>query len=685
MTIKKSNSFIFTFGMACILLLSACVSQPSDDNTAQTHETPLIAAESFFSESSISHVRVSGDGKWLAFLKEHNGANNIHIMKADASIDTAFFVTKFKDPINNFQWSVGENDLFFTKDIGGNEKTQIFMLSLSEFEGKTSHTMEKLTTNEQASYRLMKQSTLEPNKLIVMANQDDAARVDIFHLDTNMKTAKRVYKNTLGFSNVGYNGDGNPVLGRSTNPDNSTVLYAILDGNWRKVIHTQPGEKLDILSVDDKNNVAYISGNFDGRDKKALLRLDMTSSKFTTLHKDPKGESDIEDVLFSDKGAPISVSYYGGRLRTYPLNKTFAQHWKQINKHFERDVEIRIVTRNEKTALWQLSVASDKDIERAYQYNADTGHVEELLEQKATINLKFLADRQSIHYQARDGVTIQAYLTLPKGDVTKLPTIILPHGGPWARDYWTLNSGYFNPVAQLLANRGYAVLQPNFRSSTGFGKRFLNLGDKNWGTGAMQNDLTDGVNYLVKKGIADKDRVGIMGGSYGGYAALSGAVFTPSVYHAAISYCGPSSLITLMESFPSYYRPYLGQWYGAVGDPEIENDRIDMNKRSPINFVDNIDIPLMLIQGANDPRVTQVESDNIATLMHKKSLPVEYVLAEDEGHGFQKRNNKLAFIIAMERFFSKHLGGKISNNVSPELETHLANLMVDLSEIKDKY
>ena len=199
-------------------------------------------------------------------------------------------------------------------------------------------------------------------------------------------------------------------------------------------------------------------------------------------------------------------------------------------------------------------------------------------------------------------------------------------------------------------------MQPNFRASIGFGKRFINLGNKNWGTGTMQHDLTDGVNYLVEQGIADKDRVGIMGASYGGYATLAGITFTPDVYKAAVSYVGPSSLITLMESFPAYFRPYLGQWYSAVGDSSIAADRIDMMARSPINFVDDIKTPLLLVQGANDPRVTKIESDNIARVMAEKKLPVEYVLAKDEGHGFHKRNNKLAYIIAMERFFSKHLG-----------------------------
>lgn len=334
-----------------------------------------------------------------------------------------------------------------------------------------------------------------------------------------------------------------------------------------------------------------------------------------------------------------------------------------------------------KAGLWHLTLASDVALSSDYQYNAKTGSIELLLEQAPSIAPELLSKRQVIHYKARDGVTIQAYLTLPKDQNRSLPTIILPHGGPWARDYWTLDSGYFNPIAQFLANRGYAVLQPNFRASIGLGKRFLNLGNNNWGTGHMQHDLTDGAQYLISQGIADKQRLGIMGASYGGYAALSGAAFTPDLYQAVISYVGPSSLITLMESFPAYWRPYLGQWFDAVGDPQIPAQKNDMEARSPINYVDRIKAPLLLVQGANDPRVTQVESDNIAKVMAQKSLPVEYILAKDEGHGFIKRDNKLAYILAMEKFFAKHLGGRVAQKVQPELSSHLKSLQVDVNKL----
>lgn len=644
-------------------------------------ESILIPAENFFNTSNIKQLRVSGDGNWLAFIKDYQGAPNVYLMAIGSNVEDAQPITKAMEPISNFVWSIDNNDIFFIKDSGGNENSQIFRITFDFSTPKITSNIDQLTRDNDIRYMLIGQSKASPKKLIVMANQDNPKSVDVYHLDIESKVITNVFENSYSFSQMGFNRQGEPVLGRSTNPDNTSELYGKINDQWSRLIKTEVGESIRILSYDESKKFAYISANIEGRDKQELLRLDMNDGNLKTLHKDPKSKSDVKDVLFNNEGAPLAVSYYGGYLRTYSLDNTFKTHWQNINKHFKQNVEITVIDHNEKTGSWQLHVASDVDMGSDYKYDANTGEVRLLHKQTPSIDPELLSKRQSITYKSQDGVDIQAYLTLPKGLQKNIPTIILPHGGPWARDYWTLNSGYFNSIAQLLANRGYAVLQPNYRSSKGFGKRFLNLGNNNWGIGTMQNDLTDGVEYLISKSIADKQRIGIMGGSYGGYAALSGATFTPELYQAVISFCGPSSLITLMESFPALWRPYLGQWFNAVGDPEIESDRIDMQSRSPLNYVDQIKTPLMLIQGANDPRVTQAESDNIAKLMYQKSLPVEYILAEDEGHGFHKRINKLASVVAIERFFGKHLGGRIDKNVPQYLETHLDKLKVDVKQL----
>lgn len=683
----KTNKLLPTLlwtAVAASLLITGCSqtpSQPQANLAVQAQEVPLIPVESFFNEQDVSQLTSSSDGKWIAFFKEYQGARNLYLMAAGAGLDEAFPITTSEDPINSFRWSSQGNEIFFLKDTGGNENKQIYTLSLDMSQPKPVPNITALTSNTDISYSLVDQPKDMPNTLIVMSNQDNPQQMDLYRLNIDSAEITNIFSNTYAFNQMSTNRKGDPVLGISSNADNTASLYANIEGKWTSLLDTEFGENIHIMSFDEDNNLAYISANIQGRDKQQLLRLNIATGKLDTLHEDPLDESNVYDVIFNDNGAPLAVSYYGGRLRTYPLDDTFAKHWQNVNDHFTQDVEITITDKNETTGLWQLHVVSDVSMGDDYRYSEASGEISVLLKQTPIIAPELLSKRQSITYLARDGVSIQAYLTLPKDQSRSLATIILPHGGPWARDYWSLSSGYFNPIAQLLANRGYAVLQPNFRASTGFGKRFLNLGNNNWGTGSMQDDLTDGAQYLIDQGIADSQRLGIMGASYGGYAALAGATFTPDLYQAVISYVGPSSLITLMESFPPHFRPYLGQWYSAVGDPEIAADRQDMLARSPIEFVDRIKTPLMLVQGANDPRVTQLESDNIARVMHQQGLPVEYILAKDEGHGFIKRNNKLAYIVAMEQFFGEHLGGRVDQTVTPALITHLDTLKVDVSRL----
>ena len=670
------------FGLLSSTLAITGCSQISQTKIAQlVIERPLIPVEAFFDEKAISNVSLSPNGKWIAFFKEFDGAKNIFLVAENKGLNEAFSITQSNDPIVSFQWAETGTELFFLKDEGGTENTQIYHLDFSADNPKTSVSIKALTHNSNVQYQLLEQAKAVPSRLVVMSNQDNAEQMDVYHLNTLSSELKRVAENHLGFSQFELNHIGTPVIAVSSNPDNSNTLYINDKGDWKSIFKSKFGENIDVLKYDEVNHQIYVRANIQGRDKQELLRLDLLTNIFHLIHKDPNNQSDVYDVQFNDDAQPIAVSYYGGQLRTYPLNDNFAQHWGKINQYFGKDVEISIQSINEKTQQWQLHVASDVSMGSDHRYNAKTEEFQALLVQEPAIAENLLSKRQSITYQARDGVMIQAYLTLPKEQDKLLPTIILPHGGPWARDYWTLNSGYFNPIAQLLANRGYAVLQPNFRASTGFGKRFINLGNKNWGTGTMQHDLTDGVNYLIEQGIADKARVGIMGASYGGYATLAGITFTPDLYKAAVSYVGPSSLITLLEAFPAHYRPYLGQFYSAVGDPLNEADRVDMKARSPINFVDVIKTPLLLVQGANDPRVTKVEADNIARVMKGKNMPVEYILATDEGHGFQKRINKLSYIVAMEHFFAKHLGGRKSTDVPQAIEQHLNTLKVDINKL----
>ncbi|WP_235577108.1 S9 family peptidase [Pseudoalteromonas sp. R3] len=664
-------------------VLSGCTlsdKQPLTQSESVQHVSAFVDVESLFSTSEKKSISMSKDGKWIAFLKMHNGAHNLFVVAADEPDMAPVPVTNLTDSVDSFIWSANHNEIIFSKDHQGNENSQIYKLALND-KTLTASTMTRLTHDDKVDYNLLGQSEQDANVLVIAANHLTPERIDYFHLSVDTGKLIQTQTNSVSLFEAQLSKSGQVALGLALNADNSRSMYRYTDGRWLKVMTTEPGEILELISFDEQTNTAFVAGSIEGRDKQELIKVDLASKSIETVHLDPENSSDLHHVVFDEQGQPLIVSYYGGKLRNYPLTDTAADALKKIQNRFSQEIEVKVDKINHKEDQWLLTVSFADQPDQKYAYYPAQDKLTGMLNEAPGFDPALLGDRKSITYTASDGVEIQAYLTLPKNLDKNLPTIVLPHGGPWARDQWGYSSGYFVPVAHYFANRGYAVLQPNFRGSLGFGKRFVQLGEKNWGTGTMQHDLTDGVNYLIEQGIADKQRVGIMGASYGGYAALAGATFTPDVYKAVISYVGPSSLVTLMESFPAHYRPYLGTWYVSVGDPEVAKDRADMQSRSPINFVDQIKAPLMLVQGANDPRVTQVESDNIARALAVKNHPVEYILAKDEGHGFMKQSNKLASIVAMERFFAKHLGGGSSNKVDPAISAHLDTLRVDITKL----
>ncbi len=298
-----------------------------------------------------------------------------------------------------------------------------------------------------------------------------------------------------------------------------------------------------------------------------------------------------------------------------------------------------------------VTVYSDRLRSKYYIYDFASKETMEIANPFPWINEKDMAYMKPIVYTSRDGLTIHGYLTLPKGiDAKNIPVVVNPHGGPWSRDGW-----YFNPEVQFLANRGYGVLQMNFRGSTGYGKKFWEASIKEWGK-KMQDDITDGVEYLKKEGIADPERIAIYGGSYGGYAALAGVTFTPDLYACAVDYVGISNLFTFMKTIPPYWKPYLDQQYEMVGNPE--KDSLLLAEASPALHADKIKAPLLIAQGANDPRVNKAESDQMVAALKDRGLEVEYMVKDNEGHGFRNQNNKFDFYGAMEKFLDKHLKAK---------------------------
>jgi dienelactone hydrolase len=407
-------------------------------------------------------------------------------------------------------------------------------------------------------------------------------------------------------------------------------------------------------------------------DLSALVLFDPASGKTEMVESDPLKKVDFGGAVFSEATDELAMTTYeDDRVRRYFKDKGFEADFKWLTGKLPgKEVSRTSSTLDEQ--LWLVNANSDTEPGEAYLFERKTHKLTLQYRVREKLPRESLAEMKSIRYKSSDGLEIPAYITLPKGISGKsLPTIIFPHGGPWGRDVW----GY-NGYAQFFANRGYAVLSMNFRGSTGYGKKFLDAGNKEWGR-KMQDDVTWGVKYLVDEGIADPKRVGIFGGSYGGYATLAGVTVTPDLYAAAVELFGPSNLITLLESIPPYWESIRVMFYKRMGDPTTPEGKAMLIERSPLTSAAKIKTPLMIAQGANDARVNHAESEQIVIALRDRGFPVEYLLIPDEGHGFARPVNNMATVMATEKFFAQYLGGRYQEGGTPEVVARLKEITVD--------
>jgi dipeptidyl aminopeptidase/acylaminoacyl peptidase len=421
------------------------------------------------------------------------------------------------------------------------------------------------------------------------------------------------------------------------------------DAGWRKLLDWGKEDALSSgpVGFTESGEKMYLIDS-RGANASRLVLLDLESDATQTLVEDP--------------------SYDVGRVVTHPETheaqaaavERARTEWVVLDDDIREDFEVidgldrgdfDVTSRDRADESWLVAFTADEGGPSYYAYDRKNKRGEHLFDARPELAEYTLARMEPVSFASRDGLTIEGYLTLPPGSSGgHMPMVLNVHGGPWARDGW----GY-DPEGQWFANRGYACLQVNYRGSTGYGKEFLNAGNKEWG-GTMHDDLVDAVGWAVQSGVADPERVAIYGGSYGGYAALAGATFTPDLFRCAVDIVGPSSLITLINSIPPYWKPLLATFHERVGNPDTEKDFL--RSRSPLFFVDRIRIPMLIAQGANDPRVKQAESEQIVAAMKEKGIDHEYLLFEDEGHGFARPENRLKFYAAAERFLARHLGGR---------------------------
>ena len=416
---------------------------------------------------------------------------------------------------------------------------------------------------------------------------------------------------------------------------------------WKKIKSWPHEEQGQPAGFGADANTLYVIANHEANALR-LLKLDLATGKETVVAEDK--EYDVGGAMIDEKKRiPLAVMFNKARAEWTALDESVKADIEVLKKFARGDFSVTSQTTDDKT--WLVGYVTDNGPVSYYLYDRGAKKGDFLFVNNSKLKDVKLAETEPVEYKAADGLMIRGYLTKPVGvDAKNLPAVLYVHGGPWARDTW----GY-NPTVQFLANRGYAVLQVNFRGSTGYGKAFLNAGNREW-AGKMHQDLLDGVDYVVAKGGIDKDKVAIMGGSYGGYATLVGLTFTPEVFACGVDIVGPSSIPTLLKSIPPYWAPMKALFTKRVGDPEKEE--AFLNEKSPLSRVNYIVRPLLIGQGANDPRVKQAESDQIVDAMKKNGKEVKYVLYPDEGHGFARPENRLHFFALTEEFLAKHLGGR---------------------------
>jgi dipeptidyl aminopeptidase/acylaminoacyl peptidase len=653
--------------------------EPSADQAYLSQLPPLIDREVFFGDPEIAGGQISPDGRFVSFLRPLDGVLNVWVKGRDEAFDAARPVTADTiRPVRGYFWSQDSRFVLYAQDRAGDENFRVYAVdpAAPAAPGSSAPPARDLTPFERVQARIVSVPEAAPNHVLVAINDRDPRLHDVYRIDIRSGERELVRRNDENVAGWQADLDGNLRLGTRQRQDGGWEVLRV-DGDALTPVYTCSWEEsCGPLRFHRDNRRVYMVTNRDV-DLARLILFDPATGAEEVVDTDPEGQVDFAGAEFSRATREMVATYYlGDRLRIYPHDPQFARDLERVRAAVP-DGDIFFGSRTRDDRLQMVSVTSDVDPGATYLYDRDTGDVELLFRPRPNLPTEHLARMRPVRYTARDGIEVPGYLTLPRNvEPRNLPVIIHPHGGPWARDMWG-----FNPNAQFLANRGYAVFQPNFRGSAGFGKRFLNLGNEEWGTGTMQHDITDGVRWLIEQGIADPERVGIYGGSYGGYATLAGVAFTPELYAVGVPYVAPSNLITLIESFPPYWEPLIRLWHLRLGNPNDPAQRQRLIEQSPLFSVDRIRAPLLVVHGANDPRVVQNESDQIVVALRDRGVHVDYLVAPDEGHGFARLENRLALAAEMERFLAEHLGGRYQRDVPPELARRLDVLRVDVDTV----
>lgn len=613
---------------------------------------PLIPRSVLFGNPEKLFPKISSDGKKLAYVAPWEGVLNVWV----GSLEKRDFkaITRNKDRgIRSYMWSEDHQRILYLQDTKGDENWRLYGVDLQTGESR------EYTPFEGVQVHLLEHNHHHPTKVLLMMNKENPQHHDVYCLDIETGDLERVAENpghVLG-------GVGN-VVGWLADKDLQVkcALSATPEGGFDLLVRDTPQEewrKLLTWNSDDGLYSGPLSFSEDGkslylRDARGsnasrLVKVNITTGETEeVLLEDP--QYDVDSVIFHpDRYTPQMAAVVKARTEWTVLDPAVKEDFQFFSKDHPGD--FFLASRDRKDLLWLVGFVQDAGPVSYHIYDREKKEMTFLFHHRSDLSQYVLAPMESISFPSRDGYTIHGYISYPPGVERKnLPLVLDVHGGPWWRDTWG-----FHPEAQWLANRGYVCLQVNYRGSSGYGKDFLNAGNKEWG-GKMHQDLVDAVERVVNQGLVDPQRMAIYGGSYGGYAALVGATFTPDLFRCAISVVGPSNLLTFIRTIPPYWKSLLGTMYQRVGNPDTEEEFL--RSRSPLFKVDQIVIPLLVAQGANDPRVKQAESEQIVEALKQKGIPHEYLLFEDEGHGFARPENRLKFYNRAEEFLALHLGGR---------------------------
>jgi dipeptidyl aminopeptidase/acylaminoacyl peptidase len=607
-------------------------------------EAELIPRSVIFGNPEKTLPSVSPDGKMLAYCAPLDGVINVWV-KTIGKDDDRVVTRDTNRGIYNYFWGGDSKLIMYLQDKGGNENWLLYDVSLETGEERA------LTPYENVQVEIVGHDKHFPTHMVIGMNKDNPQLHDVYHLDLKTGELTQVAKNpgnVLGWVTDNYL---QVRVGLAVNAEGGMdMLYrGATSDEWKTIASWGTEDNLSTYPMGfTKDGLSLYMTDSRGANAARLVRLNIETGEKTVI---------AEDSLYDVSGAMINPDTYEIEAVAFTKDR---DEWVVLDPAVKADFEairkvnsgdFAITSRDDADQVWTVFFTVDNGPVPFYVYDRRTKQATFLFYSRPVLKQYTLAAMEPVSFKSRDGLTLHGYATYPPGVPREnLPMVLNVHGGPWHRDTW----GY-NPEAQWLANRGYLCLQVNFRGSTGYGKAFTNAGDREWG-GKMHDDLVDAVNWAVGQGVADPKRIAIYGGSYGGYAALVGATFTPDVFACAVDMVGPSNLITFLETVPPYWTAALQMFYKRIGNPNTEPDFL--KSRSPLFKVDQIKIPMLIAQGANDPRVNKAESEQVVAAMAAKGIDHQYMLFEDEGHGFQKPENRIKFYAATEKFLAKHVGGR---------------------------